>query len=158
MSIAGVLDGRRVYLSYPDFEDLRREARAFEAMSALVNQSVNLTGREEPTRVVGGFVSATFFDVIGVRPDRGRGFLPGEDEPGAERVCVVDHGAWRRGAAPPAMRSGLGRGARSTSPTTATSRPWHPAPARPRLQHRRQVRGPAGGGRQPTGGRAAVGR
>jgi len=88
-------EGRRTAISYPDFVDLRDEVRSFEGLTAFAPQSVNLTGRDEPTRVRGGFVSDTFFDVVGVKPAVGRGFEPGEDTPGAEPVCVVQHEAWQ---------------------------------------------------------------
>ncbi len=88
-------EGRRQWISYPDFLDLQRQSKLLSAMSAFVPQSVNLTGREEPTRVRGGFVSAGFFEVVAVEPSQGRGFRPGEDLPGAERVCVLQHESWR---------------------------------------------------------------
>jgi putative ABC transport system permease protein len=88
-------DGRRDYISYPDFEDLQAEARLFAGFTAFVPQSVNLTGRPEPARVQGGFVSDTFFEVVGVVPSVGRGFRAGEDKEGAEPVCVVAHETWQ---------------------------------------------------------------
>jgi putative ABC transport system permease protein len=94
--VTGWSEGRHVFLSFPDFEDVRRDARSFVTMTAFRPQSVNLTGREEPLRIVGGFVSDTFFDVMGVHPAQGRGFRPGEDEESAVGVCVLDHAAWQR--------------------------------------------------------------
>ncbi|HET7746815.1 MAG TPA: ABC transporter permease, partial [Vicinamibacteria bacterium] len=88
-------DGRPVFVSYPDFEDLRREAREFTGLTAFVPQSVNLTGRDEPTRIRGGFVSDNFFDVVGVQPAAGRGFRAGDDAMGAAGVCVLDHETWK---------------------------------------------------------------
>jgi putative ABC transport system permease protein len=88
--------GRPQYFSYADFEDLRASANLIEAYSAFVPQSVNLTGREEPQRVRGGFVSDNFFQMLGVAPAIGRGFIPGQDDvEGAENVCVVQHETWQ---------------------------------------------------------------
>ncbi len=97
VSIAGFdKQGRRQYLSLPDFEDVRRQARLLEGLSAFVPQSVNLTGRAEPQRVRGGFVSDNFFEIVGVRPVVGRGFMPGvDDAEGALPVCVVQHETWQ---------------------------------------------------------------
>ena len=90
-------EGREQWLSYPDFEDLRAQARSLAGYSAFVPQSVNLTDREQPERVRGGFVSDGFFAVLGVEAAIGRGFLPGvDDREGAERVCVLQHEAWHR--------------------------------------------------------------
>jgi len=89
-------EGEQQYLSFPDFEDLRRDATLLSGYSAVQPQSVNLTGREEPQRVRGGFVSDNFFKVAGVEPAIGRGFIPGKDDvEGAERVCVVQHQTWQ---------------------------------------------------------------
>jgi predicted permease len=97
VSIVGVdKEGRRQYLSLPDFEDVRRQAKLFDGFTAFVPQSVNLTGRAEPQRVRGGFVSDNFFELVGVRPAVGRGFLPGvDDAEGAPRVCVVQDETWQ---------------------------------------------------------------
>jgi len=89
-------EGRRTWISYPDFEDLRSQVKLFSSLSAFVPQSVNLTGRDEPIRVRGGFVSDTFFDAAGVQPVLGRGFRPGvDDQLGAERVCVLQNETWQ---------------------------------------------------------------
>jgi putative ABC transport system permease protein len=88
-------DGPR-WTPYANFLDYREQSDSFESLSVFVPQSVNLTGQAEPDRVRGGFVSANFFDVLGMTPGQGRHFRAGEDEPGAERVAVVDHAAWQR--------------------------------------------------------------
>jgi len=74
------------------------QARAFEGIAAWRFDDGDL-GASEPgqtaVRVRGARVTANFFDVLGVRPALGRGFAPGEDRPGAERVVVVSHRVWR---------------------------------------------------------------
>ena len=65
VSIAGAdAKGRQQFVSFPDFEDLRKQTTTFEGLSAMAPQSVNLTGRAEPTRVRGGFVSDNFFSCL----------------------------------------------------------------------------------------------
>jgi predicted permease len=81
--------------AYPDFEDWRRQSQVLEELSAFAPQSVNLTGRDDPTRIRGGFVSANFLALVGVQPYLGRGFKPGEDQPGAARVAVINYGFWQ---------------------------------------------------------------
>ncbi len=40
--------------------------------------------------------SASYFDVLGVRPILGRGFLPEEDtKPGGAPVAVISYGLWQ---------------------------------------------------------------
>jgi hypothetical protein len=87
--------GRQQYISYPDFEDLRKQATLFEGFSGVVPQSANLTGRPEPIRVRGGFVSDNFFKVVGVDVAMGRGFQPGDDALGAPLVAVLQHETWQ---------------------------------------------------------------
>jgi len=82
-------------ISYPDFEDWRAQSRSFESLAGWMTQSVNLTGREQPERIRGAFVSANFFDVLRLAPSQGRAFLPGEDQPGSDRVAVISYGAWQ---------------------------------------------------------------
>lgn len=80
---------------------------AFRAMSGSVGGDVEAmvyrgtsklklaTGDQAPT-IAGSSTSANFFKILGVTPQRGRFFAPGEDTPGAEaRVAVISDVAWR---------------------------------------------------------------
>jgi putative ABC transport system permease protein len=49
----------------------------------------------EPERLDGSRVSANLFDLLGVQPRLGRGFLPQEDTPGTH-VVILSHGLWQR--------------------------------------------------------------
>ncbi|MBK5257058.1 MAG: ABC transporter permease [Vicinamibacteria bacterium] len=96
VSVSGVdAKGRSQFVSFPDFEDLQKQSRLFEGFTAMVPQSVNLTGGSEPQRVRGGFVSDNFFGLVGVDPEQGRGFRAGDDDLAAEPVCVLQHEAWQ---------------------------------------------------------------
>ncbi len=85
----------RDFISVPNLEDYRGQSRVFEGLATFVPQSVNLTGGEEPERVVGGFVSSSFFQILGVQTAAGRAFLPQEDAAGAERVALISYDFWR---------------------------------------------------------------
>ena len=64
----------------------------------------NLTGQGEAERAPGLRVTASFFDVLGIRPMLGRTFLKEEEDAGRDRVVVLSHGLWtRRYAADPAI-------------------------------------------------------
>jgi putative ABC transport system permease protein len=83
--------------AYPDFLDWREQARAFQSLAVLRNQSVNLTGRDAPERLSGAFVSASFFSLLGAEPLAGRLFAREETEIGTSRpVAVISEGLWRR--------------------------------------------------------------
>jgi predicted permease len=83
-------------VSYPDFEDWRRDARAFDAVAAFSESMFTLDGRDGAERIEGEWVSASYFGALGVRPVLGRGFTPAEDAAGAgARVAVLSHELWQ---------------------------------------------------------------
>ncbi len=74
------------------------EASAFDAVGAWRFDDGDLgpsAADQNAVRVRGARVTARFFDVLGVRPARGRTFAPGEDRPGAPRVVVLSHRIWQ---------------------------------------------------------------
>jgi putative ABC transport system permease protein len=96
---------RRASFTHANFWDIRDQNRTFEAVGALRNGSINLSGRDFPERLSLGSVSADFFRALGVTPDAGRVFSKGEDEPGGNpRLAVLSHSLWTRNfAADPAI-------------------------------------------------------
>src|ERR1044071_2922782 len=79
-----------------NFVDWRDQNQVFESMAAVASQTFNLTGTGEPEKIEGQRVSATFFPLLGVEPILGRSFLPEEDQPGAGRMVIMNHGLWQR--------------------------------------------------------------
>ena len=58
---------------------------------------------DQPERIYGMVVSGNYFEVLGVQPLLGRGFLSEEDKtPGTHPVAVIGYGLWQRrfGGAP----------------------------------------------------------
>src|SRR5919202_1854370 len=86
----------RDYISVPNLQDYRAQTKSFEDFTTFVPQSVNLTGAGEPDRLVGGFVTSSFFKVLGVQTARGSAFLPQDDAEGGGLVAVLGHEAWQR--------------------------------------------------------------
>ena len=87
--------GRSV-ISPAEAQDFASQLTTLEDFAAAQTQSINLTGGAQPERVRGAFVTDNFFDVFKILPTSGRTFARGEDQPGAERVVVVNEGFWRR--------------------------------------------------------------
>ena len=86
------------------FREWRNVSRAFEQMSLVGIMSVNLTGTGEPERLQAARVSSNLFATLGVEPQLGRSFLEEEDQPGRDRVVVLNDALWRRRfAADPAV-------------------------------------------------------
>ncbi len=84
----------RVSLSYQDLVDLR-ENGSFESLAGFADGSAILSGDGDPIRVEAGLVTDNFWDNWRVPMVVGRGFLPGEDLPGAEPVALLSHGFWQ---------------------------------------------------------------
>ena len=84
--------------SFPDYVDHKEGSSAFEVMAAVLPplQRYTLTGKDVPERVGAQWVTADFFDALGVAPAMGRSFIPEEGEPNSSDVVVISHGLWRR--------------------------------------------------------------
>jgi predicted permease len=82
--------------TYPDFEALRNGQQSFVGLTAANVAPMSLTGTGKPKRVWGMITSANYFDLLGVRPIRGRTFLPEEDAtPGGAPVVVISYRLWQ---------------------------------------------------------------
>jgi putative ABC transport system permease protein len=86
----------RAPLSLPEVAELREEVTSFESVGMAIEESLQLTSVPEPRRVVAFRVTDNFLDVWGVGTILGRGFLPGEDRPGAQPTLLLSHGFWER--------------------------------------------------------------
>src|SRR4051794_37545913 len=62
-------------LSYPDFFDFREQNRTLANVAVYRDRSFALTTEEGATSLPGLKVSAEFFDVLGINPQIGRGFV-----------------------------------------------------------------------------------
>jgi putative ABC transport system permease protein len=71
-------------------------AWALSHLAALEWWGASVGGDVVLERVEGFKVSASFFELLGVRPAQGRGFLPDEERPGQERSVVLGHTLWQR--------------------------------------------------------------
>ena len=82
--------------TYPDLEAMRDGQHSFAGITAINVTPMSLTGKGKPERFWGTLTSANYFDVLGVRPILGRGFLPAEDQtPGAAPVAVISYRLWQ---------------------------------------------------------------
>ncbi len=82
--------------TYPDLEAMRDGQQSFTGIAACSFAQMSLKGKSKPERVWGMVVSANYFDVLGVTPILGRGFLPEEDKkPGGAPVVVISYRLWQ---------------------------------------------------------------
>ncbi len=83
--------------SIPHYRDIRARAKdVFSDVAVWRFSTINLSTAGKPQRVMGVVVSANYFSMLGVVPERGRIFVGAEDEGiGAHPVAVVSHAAWQ---------------------------------------------------------------
>jgi predicted permease len=82
--------------TYPDLEAMRDGQQSFTGIAACGFAQMSLKGKSKPQRIFGMVASANYFDVLGVRPIIGRGFLPEEDtKPGGAPVAVISYRLWQ---------------------------------------------------------------
>jgi putative ABC transport system permease protein len=74
----------------------RAQSQTLQEVIVMRNRDFTMTGQEAPERYVSHGVSAAFFDALGVRPQLGRTFQRGEDEPGRAQVAVLKHSFWQK--------------------------------------------------------------
>jgi len=81
--------------SYPDFEDFSQQTDVLSGVTAFTPQAVNLVDGDETVRLSAERVSANYFEVLGVPPERGR-MLDTADGVDRQPVVVISHSLWLR--------------------------------------------------------------
>ena len=89
-------DGTPYSLSPPDFMSVREQTRTLEQVEGFSGGVYTMLDAGEPREVRGTSVSDRLFGLLGVDVALGRGLLPGDNQPGHERVTVLDYGFWQR--------------------------------------------------------------
>jgi predicted permease len=82
-------------LSGADWLDFRDASGSFEAWGVYQMASINLSGDEDPVRVMGVSLTADLLRALGTVPARGRLFTKEETEDPVARVAIVSDGLWR---------------------------------------------------------------
>ncbi len=79
-----------------NYVEWRDQNHVFQEMGALEQWQFRLTGDGRPEEVMGSYVTAGLFHVLGAKPLLGRTFAQGEDLPGAPKTVVLSYGLWQR--------------------------------------------------------------
>ena len=116
-------DGRLWRPAPASFRAWREHARSFESLATFQGATFTLSGEGEPTSLAGARVSAGFFELLGVSPLLGRGFLPDEGKAGAPAERRALRGGPPRTPARPA-RNDVGRSRVQPSARSAVDRGW----------------------------------
>jgi predicted permease len=76
-------------LSYPQFEDLRKQVDAFSDIIAFNNDLGGLSYAGKANPFFFAYVSGNYFSALGIQPAAGRFFLPSEGEAGGKSPYIV---------------------------------------------------------------------
>src|SRR5438105_1498213 len=71
------------------YTELRARSRSFRTLAAVDRWQPSLTGTDEPERLQGQRVSASYFRALGVSPAVGRDFEDADDQVGGQRVVIL---------------------------------------------------------------------
>jgi putative ABC transport system permease protein len=80
--------------SVPEIRDLRGRIKTLSAIGEFSTVDFTLLGLGEPRVVRAGVVSGSYFDVMGLRPVRGRLINPSDDGATAAGAAVLTHRFW----------------------------------------------------------------
>jgi putative ABC transport system permease protein len=83
-------------LSYPDFENWRKQATSFEDMAVLNGLNLTLSDQSVPETIQAAQVSVNAFRLLGQRPVIGRDFASSDATPGAPPVAILSYDLWER--------------------------------------------------------------
>lgn len=78
------------------FVAMQTKLRGMDVAGFSDTEQLNLTGVGEAVRLQGAAVSANLFSLLGVRPEVGREFLFGEDQPGRDDLVILSHELWQQ--------------------------------------------------------------
>jgi predicted permease len=83
--------------SYPNYEDYRDQNAVFSGLAGYFALGLQWTKGAETQGVPGMMTSANYFDVLGIKPFRGRLFRPDESSAlGGNTMAVLSHSLWIR--------------------------------------------------------------
>jgi len=90
------MNERFLPMSYPEFQDYRSQSSSFEALEGVIDEEGVLSEIGNPPqpyhllRASSGILSMLHTDAV-----MGRGFVQGDDKPGADPVLVIGYGVWK---------------------------------------------------------------
>jgi len=84
--------------TYPKgaFGALRDQVKSMDVAAYAEGHEFNLTQQGEPVRLTATLVSAEFFMVLGVHPQLGGPFTPGDDKAGQDNYVILSYSLWQQ--------------------------------------------------------------
>ena len=81
-------------LSIPQIHSIQEQSTAFERTAIYQGMGGLISGGGSPEQAMNTYVSSDFFPLLGGKPLLGRIILPGDTQPGQDRVAVMSYGLW----------------------------------------------------------------
>jgi predicted permease len=95
-SVFTVEDRRFPTQSFPNYRDLRDRNTSFAGLAAYRQAPMGVETADGARRVWGYLATGNYFDLLGIRPLRGRFFHAADDrQPGASPFAVLSYACWR---------------------------------------------------------------
>jgi putative ABC transport system permease protein len=89
--------GGEVPWSVPKLDFVREQSHTFSQIAGYTYGSFTLVGQDSPERIDAEIVTQSYAPLLGIRPLRGRNFLPEEDAvAGKSFVALIGEGLWNR--------------------------------------------------------------
>ena len=96
VALTGTAQADRTALSWPDFLDLQRNCKLFDALFVSKIMGTTLSIGDRAQVATGSIVSSNYFPALGVHPILGRAFEPNEDVGrSAHPVTVISYQLWK---------------------------------------------------------------
>jgi putative ABC transport system permease protein len=98
MTVSATPNGRArddVVWSYPKFTAFRESQTVFSNVTAWFGTQTTVRVGDEAQRILGEFIDAQYFPMLGVTPTLGRALLPSEDRVGGPPVAVISDEMWK---------------------------------------------------------------
>jgi predicted permease len=91
------------------FLDWKDQSRSFQSIAGISAGTSAITGGAEAQQIPSQRVSANYFDILGINPEMGRGFMATDEQRGNENVAIISYGLWTRrfGRDPSALNTSL---------------------------------------------------
>jgi putative ABC transport system permease protein len=96
MMIWDIFDHSRNELTFHTYRELAERNRSFDSVAVMKPWQPTLTGADQPERIDGQRVSASYFRSLGVLPALGRDFQSSDDVLNGPDVVILSDGLWRR--------------------------------------------------------------
>ena len=87
---------RHFWVSPPEYLELKRETKSWDALEGWTSTGVNLAGTAEPIRAQATYVTGGMLSLLGVQPMMGRLLNAADDAPNAPNTAVLSYALWQR--------------------------------------------------------------